>query len=54
MEVRAKRKAPVIIKFLSGVFNRALPTKGLITKEETLKIPIRIPISVSGDPSLER
>ena len=46
--------APASMKFLSGVFDRALPTKGLKTSEATLKIPIRIPISVSVDFNLER
>jgi len=54
MEVRAKRKVPAIIKFLSGIFRRALPTKGLKTNEEIPRIPIRIPISTSVDPNLER
>jgi hypothetical protein len=38
----------------SGILIRALPTKGLTTKEEKLKIPIRTPISISIDPNLER
>ena len=54
IEVRPKIKAPENIKFFSGLFNRAFPTKGLISSEETLKIPIRIPISVSLDSNLER
>jgi hypothetical protein len=54
MEVRTKMRAPVIIKFFSGIFKRALPTKGLRTNEETPRIPIRTPISTSEDPNLER
>jgi hypothetical protein len=34
MEVRAKRRPPAIIKFFSGIFNRALPIKGLKTNED--------------------
>jgi hypothetical protein len=52
--VRAKRRAPEIIKFLSGIFKRALPTKGLRTNEETPTLPMRTPISTSVDPNLER
>jgi hypothetical protein len=44
----------MIINFFSGIFKRALPTKGLRTNEERKKIPTRIPISVSVDPDLER
>jgi hypothetical protein len=40
--------------FFSGFFKRALPIKGLKAKEETPKTPIRIPISASLDPNLER
>jgi hypothetical protein len=54
MEVKAKMRAPVTIKVFSGIFKRALPTKGLRTNEETPRIPIRIPISISEDPNLER
>jgi hypothetical protein len=54
MEVRAKRMAPAIINFFSGIFERALPTMGLRTNEEIPKAPIRIPISISVDPNLER
>jgi hypothetical protein len=54
MEVRAKRRAPVIMKVFSGILRRALPTKGLRTNEETVKIPMRTPISTSVDPDLER
>jgi len=39
---------------LSGILKRALPTKGLRTNEETLKIPMRKPISASEDPLLDR
>jgi hypothetical protein len=39
---------------LSGILKRALPTKGLRIKEETLKTPMRRPISASGDPLPER
>jgi hypothetical protein len=52
--VRAKRRAPMVIKFFSGIFVRALPIKGLKTTEEKKKIPIRTPISASVDPNLER
>jgi hypothetical protein len=50
----AKRRAPASIKFFSGIFKRALPTKGLKTNEEPPKTPIKTPISVSEDPDLER
>jgi hypothetical protein len=50
----AKRRAPAIIKVFSGIFKRALPTKGLRTNEETAKLPIRMPISASLDPNFER
>jgi hypothetical protein len=36
------------------MFRRAFPTKGLAINEETARIPIRIPISASVDPNLER
>jgi hypothetical protein len=52
--VRANRRAPIIINFFSGILKRALPTKGLRITEERVKIPIRIPISTSLDPNLER
>ena len=52
--MKAKKRAPAIIKVFSGVFKRALPTNGLKTNEEKKKIPIRTPISVSVDPNLER
>jgi len=42
------------MNFLSGILKRAFPTKGLRTKEETLKTPMRKPISASGDPLLDR
>jgi hypothetical protein len=42
------------MKLLSGILRRALPTIGLKTKEETLKAPIRTPISASLAPNLER
>jgi hypothetical protein len=45
---------PAIIKFLSEILKRALPTKGLMTNDETLKTPIKTPISASADPDLER
>jgi hypothetical protein len=54
MEVRANRRAPIIINFFSGIFRRALPTNGLRATEERVKIPIRMPISTSLDPNLER
>jgi hypothetical protein len=40
--------------FLSGIVKRALPTMGRRINEETLKIPIRKPISASLVPNLER
>jgi len=52
--VEAKRMAPAIIKFFSGILRRALPMKGLDTNEETPKIPIRTPISTSVLPNLAR
>jgi hypothetical protein len=45
---------PVIIKFFSGIFVRALPTRGLKTNEEKKKIPMRTPISASVDRNFER
>ncbi len=42
------------MKVLSGILERILPTKGLRIREETLKAPIRTPISVSLDSNLER
>jgi hypothetical protein len=54
MEERAQRRFPAIINFLSGIFKRALPTKGLMISETTLKTPTRTPISASLDPNLER
>jgi hypothetical protein len=42
------------MKVFSGILRRALPTKGLRTNEETVKIPMRTPISTSVDPDLER
>jgi hypothetical protein len=54
MELKPKRSEPAIIKFFSGDLKRVLPTDGLIINEETLKTPIRTPISVSTDPDLER
>jgi len=45
---------PVTIKIFSGIFKRLLPTKGLRINEEIPKIPIRIPISASEEPDLER
>jgi hypothetical protein len=44
----------VIIKVFSGTFKRALPIKGLKTTEEKKKTPIRIPVSISDSPDLER
>jgi hypothetical protein len=52
--VRAKRRAPMVIMFFSGIFVRALPVKGLKTTEEKKKLPMRRPISTSVDPNLER
>ena len=54
MEVKRKRMQPVIIKFLSEILNRALPTNGLRINDETLKTPIKTSISASADPDLER
>jgi hypothetical protein len=54
MEVRQNRRAPIIINLLSEILKRVLPTKGLKTNEERKKIPMRIPISTSVDPDLER
>jgi hypothetical protein len=42
------------MNFLSGILKRALPIKGLRTKEETLKTPTRNPISASEDPLFDR
>jgi hypothetical protein len=44
----------MIINLFSEVLRSALPTKGLRTIEERVKIPIRMPISISLDPDLER
>jgi ribosomal protein L31E len=46
-EVSAKRRAPTIIKVISGILSRAFPTKGLRTNAVTKKIPMRRPISAS-------
>jgi hypothetical protein len=54
MEAEAKKRAPMIIKRFSGIFRRALPTKGLRTNEATAELPIRTPISTSLEPNLER
>jgi len=54
MDEEVKRRAPAIMKLLSGIFRRAFPTIGLKTKEETLRAPIRTPISASLAPMLER
>jgi hypothetical protein len=54
MEVKAKRRDPIIINFFSGVLKSAFPMKGLKTNEQKKKIPIRTPISTSLDPDLER
>jgi hypothetical protein len=54
MEQKIKRRAPPNIKSLSGIFKRALPMKGLRRSEETLALPIKMPISVSEDPNLAR
>jgi hypothetical protein len=54
MEVRANKRAPIIINFFSGILRRALPTNGRRATEERVKIPIRIPISTSLDPNLDR
>jgi hypothetical protein len=54
MEQRMKQSAPINMRFLSGVVNRALPIKGLRIREETLEVPMRMPISASAVPSLER
>jgi len=47
-------RVPAIMKCLSGVLTRPLPTKGLRMSEDTLRLPIRTPISTSVDPNLER
>jgi len=44
----------MIMNFFSGIFKRALPTKGLRIKEEILNIPTRTPIPASLAPDLER
>jgi hypothetical protein len=54
MEQRMKRRAPPSMKFLSGIRERALPIKGLRMREETLEIPINMPISASAAPRLAR
>jgi len=54
MEVERNRRLPAIIKFLSEILKRALPTKGLRINDETLKTPIKTPISTSADPDLDR
>jgi hypothetical protein len=46
--------APETINFSSGILERVLPTTGLRTNEEMPKAPMRIPISISVDPNLER
>jgi hypothetical protein len=38
------------MNFLSGILKSDLPTKGLRTKAETLKIPMSKPISALEDP----
>jgi len=50
----AKRRERAIIKYFAEILKRALPINGLKTNEETPKLPIRTPISVSLDPNLER
>jgi len=42
------------MNFFSEIFIRALPTKGLMIREATLKAPTRTPISASLEPNLER
>jgi hypothetical protein len=54
MDEKTQRMVPEIMKFLSGILKRALPTTGRRINEETLKIPIRKPISASLAPNLER
>jgi hypothetical protein len=54
MEVTAKRMAPPSINFFSGIFERVLPTIGLRRREEIPRAPIRMPISTSVEPDLER
>ncbi|OGP94775.1 MAG: hypothetical protein A2157_04005 [Deltaproteobacteria bacterium RBG_16_47_11] len=54
MEVTAKRMEPASINFFSGIFERVLPTIGLRSNEEIPKAPIRMPISTSVEPDLER
>jgi hypothetical protein len=54
MEVTAKRMAPPSINFFSEIFERVLPTIGLRRREEIPRTPIRMPISTSVEPDLER
>jgi hypothetical protein len=54
MEMNAKRREPTIKKLFSGVFKRALPTKGRMDNAEAPKTPIITPISASVDPNLKR
>ena len=54
MEAMTERIAPASINFFSGIRERALPITGLRTREEIPKVPIRMPISTSVEPNLER
>jgi len=51
---RAETRAPLSMKVLSGLVCSHFPMKGLESSEETLKTPIRIPISNSVIFSLDR
>jgi hypothetical protein len=42
------------MKFFSGILRRPFPINGLSPREETLRIPTRMPISTSVAPFLER
>jgi hypothetical protein len=46
--------APPSINFFSEIFERVLPTIGLRRREEIPRAPIRMPISTSVEPDLER
>jgi hypothetical protein len=50
----AEKRAPTVMNLFSETLKRALPTKGLRTSAETLKVPIKTPISASLDPDLAR
>jgi hypothetical protein len=54
MDEKTQRSAPAIMKLLSEIFERLLPTIGRRINEERLKIPTRKPISASLASNLER